>query len=198
MSGLLAAEVDAERDVAPHLAPVAARLGAVTVEIATGAGGGAGVAWAADLVVTNAHVARTPIVRVRLADEHVVEARVIAADRRADLALLRLPRAQPAVAEAGDSDAVSVGALVAALGHPFGRRRALTAGIVHAIGSVSRDGRRWIHADLRLAPGNSGGPLADPAGRIVGINTMIAGGLALAVPINDVRRFVNAARAAPA
>jgi serine protease Do len=49
-----------------------------------------------------------------------------------------------------------------------------------------------------LAPGNSGGPLADPAGRIVGINTMIAGGLALAIPINDVRRFVNAARAAPA
>jgi serine protease Do len=53
-------------------------------------------------------------------------------------------------------------------------------------------GSRWIQADLRLAPGNSGGPLAATTGRVVGINTMIAGGLALAIAINDVRRFVAA------
>jgi serine protease Do len=135
---------------------------------------------------------------VRLADEHVVEARVLASDRRADLALLRVPRAQMAVAEAGNSDAVSVGAVVVALGHPFGRRRTLTAGIVHAVGAISRGGRHFIQADLRLAPGNSGGPLADPAGRIIGVNTMIGGGLALAIAINDVRRFVDAALSAPA
>jgi serine protease Do len=74
----------------------------------------------------------------------------------------------------------------------------VTAGIVHAVGAVARDGRRWIQADLRLAPGNSGGPLADPAGRIIGVNTMITGGLALAIPIDDVRCFVTAALAAPA
>jgi len=68
----------------------------------------------------------------------------------------------------------------------------LTAGIVHALGPLSAGGRRWIHADLRVAPGNSGGPLADTSGHVVGLNTMIAGGLALAIPINDVRRFVTA------
>ena len=69
------------------------------------------------------------------------------------------------------------------------------AGVVHALGPVSPGGRRWIHADLRLAPGNSGGPLADTAGHVVGLNTMITGRLALAIPINDVRRFVSAALA---
>jgi serine protease Do len=83
-----------------------------------------------------------------------------------------------------------VGAVVAALGHPLGLRRTITAGVVHALSPPVPGGRRWIHADLRLAPGNSGGPLADSAGLVVGINTMIAGGLALAIPINDVRRFV--------
>jgi len=89
-----------------------------------------------------------------------------------------------------DSDALRVGALVVALGHPLGLRRTLTAGVVHAFAPSLPGGRRWIHADLRLAPGNSGGPLADTAGQVVGINTMIAGDLALAIPINDVRRFV--------
>ena len=88
-----------------------------------------------------------------------------------------------------------VGALVVALGHPFGLRGMLTAGIVHALGPLSAGGRRWIQADLRLAPGNSGGPLADTWGHIVGLNTMIAGGLALAIPINDVRHFVAGALA---
>jgi S1-C subfamily serine protease len=96
---------------------------------------------------------------------------------------------------APDSDALRVGAVVVALGHPLGLRRTLTAGVVHALAPASPGGRRWIHADLRLAPGNSGGPLADTAGDIVGINTMIVGGLALAIPINEVRRFVASAAA---
>jgi serine protease Do len=178
----------------PHLAWIADRLQQVTVEIHGTGGGGAGILWAPDLIVTNAHVVRDPCVRVALADDHQVEARLVIADRRADLALLRVPRLE-AAATLGDSDAVRVGALVAALGHPLGLRRTLTAGIVHAFAPAWPGGRRWIHADLRLAPGNSGGPLADSAGQIVGINTMIAGGLALAIPINDVRRFVASARA---
>jgi serine protease Do len=167
----------------------------VTVEVSTGNGGGAGVLWAPDLVVTNAHVARAPRLRVGLADDRHLEARLVAADRRADLALLRMPRTKVALASLADSDTVCVGALVVALGHPLGLRRTLTAGVVHALGPVSPGGRRWIHADLRLAPGNSGGPLADTAGHVVGINTMITGRLALAIPINDVRRFVSAALA---
>jgi serine protease Do len=176
----------------PHLAPVADRLREVTVEVGTGDGGGAGILWAPDLVVTNAHVARVPSLRVRLADDRHLAARLVAADRRADLALLRVPRTRVTLASLADSDSVRVGALVVALGHPLGVRGTLTAGIVHALGPLSPGGRRWIHADLRLAPGNSGGPLADTTGHVVGLNTMISGGLALAIPINDVRRFVSA------
>jgi serine protease Do len=181
----------------PHLARVADRLQQVTVEIESPGGGGAGILWAPDLVVTNAHVARAACVRVGLADDRQVEARLVAADRRSDLALLRLPRVGVAPAALADSDALRVGALVVALGHPLGLRRTLTAGVVHAFAPSLPGGRRWIHADLRLAPGNSGGPLADTAGQIVGINTMIAGGLALAIPINDVRRFVASTVASP-
>jgi serine protease Do len=174
----------------PHLAWIAERLRQVTVEIHTEAGGGAGILWAADLVVTNAHVARGSWARVGLADDRRLDARLVIADRRADLALLRMPRSGVAPAELADSDALRVGALVVALGHPLGLRRTLTAGVVHALAPARPGGRRWIHADVRLAPGTSGGPLADTEGRVVGINTMIAGGLALAIPINDVRRFV--------
>jgi len=178
-----------------HLALVAERLREVTVEIGAGDGRGAGILWAPDLVVTNAHVARTASLRVRLADDRQLEARLVAADRRADLALLGVPRTRVALAALADSDAVRVGALVVALGHPFGLRGMLTAGIVHALGPLSAGGRRWIQADVRLAPGNSGGPLADTSGHIVGLNTMISGGLALAIPINDVRHFVSGALA---
>jgi serine protease Do len=72
-----------------------------------------------------------------------------------------------------------------AVGNPLGFVGALTTGVVHAIT------RHWVHADVRLAPGNSGGPLADARGRVIGINTMIAGGLALAVPSNSVTRFLR-------
>lgn len=179
------------REVLPgHLVRTADRLRQIAVEIESPGGTGAGVLWAPDLVVTNAHVARAACVGVGLADDRQVEGRLVVADRRLDLALLRVPRAGVAPAILGDSETLRVGALVVALGHPLGRRRMLTAGVVHAVTPVRPGGRRWILADLRLAPGNSGGPLADAAGQVVGINTMIAGGLALAIPVDEVRRFV--------
>ncbi|HEX9819223.1 MAG TPA: trypsin-like peptidase domain-containing protein [Methylomirabilota bacterium] len=190
MSALTAPET-----LPPHLARIADGLRQVTVEVDSGTGGGAGILWAPDLVVTNAHVLGAAGLRLRLADDRHLDARVVAADPRADLALIRMPRAGVLTAAAGDSDAVRVGSVVVALGHPRGLRRTLTAGVVHAL-ATTPGGRRWIQADLRLAPGNSGGPLADPAGRIVGINTLVAGRLAFAIPINDVRRFVAAALAA--
>jgi len=184
------------RDAPPdHLAPVAERLREVTVEVGTGDGNGAGIVWAPDLVVTNAHVARATALGVRLADDRRLDAHLVAVDRRADLALLRVPRTRLALASLADSDGLCVGALVVALGHPLGRRSMLTAGIVHALGPIAPGGRRWIQAAVRLAPGNSGGPLADTSGHVVGLNTMIAGGLALAIPINDVRGFVSRALA---
>ena len=176
----------------PHLAEVAERLRHVTVELYGGDGGGAGILWAPDLVVTNAHVARVAHLRVAFHDGRHADGHLIGADPRVDLALVRVPRPGIAPALLGDSDRLRVGALVVALGHPGGLRRTLTAGVVHALAALRPGGRRWIHADVRLAPGNSGGPLADGAGEIVGVNAMIAGGLALAIPINDVRRFVAA------
>jgi serine protease Do len=183
----------ARETLPPHLTPAADRLRLVTVEIDGPDGSGSGILWAPDLIVTNAHVARAARVRVALPDDRRVEARRLAADRGVDLALLRIPRCGFAPAAAADSDALRVGDLVVAFGHPLGLRRTLTAGVVHSLAPARPGGRRFIQAALRLAPGNSGGPLADTAGRVVGINTMIAGGLALAVPINDVRRFVAAA-----
>jgi serine protease Do len=84
-----------------------------------------------------------------------------------------------------------------AYGHPLGVRGALALGVLHAVVRDAGSGAaRWICADIRLAPGNSGGPLVDAAGRIVGINTMIVGGLGLAIPTSVVQRFV--ARVRPA
>jgi serine protease Do len=92
-----------------------------------------------------------------------------------------------------DSTVPRIGSLVIAVGHPFGVRGAVTVGIIHAIGPLVRGGRPWVQADLRLAPGNSGGPIADAAGRVVGVNTMVVSELGLAVPIAEVQRFVRAA-----
>jgi serine protease Do len=100
----------------------------------------------------------------------------------------------------GDSAALRPGQLVLAIGHPFGLMNAVTTGIVHAVGSAPAAwepgprfrGQSWIQADIMLAPGNSGGPLLDMAGRVIGINTMVAGGLALAVPVTDIRALLRA------
>jgi serine protease Do len=88
---------------------------------------------------------------------------------------------------------VKPGELVIAVGNPLGFTGALTTGVVHAVGPFSGFGRRpWVQAAIRLAPGNSGGPLADAAGHIIGINTMLApGGIALAVPTAAVEEFLK-------
>jgi len=154
---------------------------------------GAGVIWTPGWIVTNAHVIRHPRVVVRLADGRRAEALVAGGDRAADLALLRVPDLALPAALSVEPQTPRVGSLVLAIGHPFGLRGALTRGIVHAVGPIMRNGRSWIQADLRLAPGNSGGPLADARGHLVGLNAMIGGGLALAIPVRDVHRFAQAA-----
>jgi len=170
---------------------VAERLRRITVEITTdGTGIGCGVLWPRGCVVTNAHVIRRERAAVRLFDGARLAARVLARDDGADLALLGILDADGPVARLAQTPA-RVGSLVVAVGHPLGG--AVTAGIVHAVGPVVPRGRTWIQADLQLAPGNSGGPLADVAGDVVGLNAMIAGGLALAVPVARVAAFVRAA-----
>lgn len=162
-------------------------------------GEGAGVIWHPDgLVVTNAHCVRHRRLSVRMVDGRSLEAVVVAHDARLDLALLEAPALRGRAPVLGDVESLRAGELLLALGHPLGVSGALALGVLHTVVRDSRSGGglRWICADVRLAPGNSGGPLADAAGRIVGINTMIAGGLGLAIPTPVVQRFV--ARVRPA
>jgi serine protease Do len=172
---------------------LADRLRRVTVEVTSaGRATGAGVVLAPGWVVTNAHVLREPRVAVRFPDDRRAAACVVARDGDADLAVLRVPEVGvPAVSAA--PGAPRVGSVVVAIGHPFGIRGALAAGIVHAFAPVTPGGRPWIQADLRLAPGNSGGPLADARGHLLGLNAMVVGGLAMAIPVAEVKRFVSAA-----
>jgi len=170
------------------LSATAEQVRRATVQV-EGAGrrGGSGVIWRADgLVVTNAHVARGTGGRIRLWDGRLVRATVAARDPQQDLALLQADSGDLPEAAIGDSDALRAGQLVLAVGSPYGHAGAVTVGVMHANG-----GGRWVQADLRLAPGNSGGPLADAEGRVIGINTMVMRGLALAIPSNLVARFVG-------
>ncbi len=176
---------------------VAERLRRSTVHVRVGAhGGGSGVILdGGGLVVTNAHVARAERAGIELWDGRRVEAAVTARDPRRDLAALRMGGSDLVPAALGDSDRLRVGELVIAVGNPLGFSGALTTGVVHALGPVRAVGREpWVQANVRLAPGNSGGPLADARGEVIGINTMIAGGLGLAVPSNAVKQFLAGRR----
>jgi serine protease Do len=154
-------------------------------------GSGSGVIWKPGVVITNAHVVRRSRVKVEVWDGRTMEAVVEKRDARRDLAMVRAETTAPP-AEVGDSNAVRPGQIVLAVGNPLGFIGALSTGVIHGRGLVHGLGRRaWVQADVRLAPGNSGGPLADAEGRVIGINTMIAGRLALAVPANEVATFLR-------
>lgn len=156
-------------------------------------GGGSGVIWTSEgCIVTNAHVARGTQVSLRLWDGREFDATVTSRDPRRDLAALRIHATNlPSVCVA-ESSQVRPGELAIAVGNPFGFVGALTTGVIHAVGPIRGLGQRlWVQADVRLAPGNSGGPLADARGQVIGINTMVVGRLALAIPSNDIRDFLS-------
>jgi serine protease Do len=156
-------------------------------------GAGAGVIWDEDgLVLTNHHVVaggrRSARVQVVLQGGRSFDAEVVRRGRGRDLALLHIkdaPGGLPA-APVGDSGALRVGELVYAIGHPWGRLGSVTAGIVSGLGEVRGPGgrARFVQSDVALAPGNSGGPLLNARGEVVGINAMIFGRQALAIPSN--------------
>src|SRR5579859_1025334 len=163
---------------------------------AGGRGNGSGVIWSSDgIIVTNAHVAQKRQLRVQLWDSRELDATVIASDLVRDIASIRVRATNLPAASIGNSSRLRPGELAIAIGNPLGFVGALTTGVIHAVGSVPGMSHRlgsapWVQAGVRLAPGNSGGPLADVRGRIIGINTMIAGSLALAVPSNAVTSFL--------
>lgn len=181
-----------------ELAAVAEVLSRSTVQVQSRRfGGGSGVIWDSEgLIITNAHVIRGSQAEVKLSDKRVLDAVCIKRDIHQDLAALRVDATDLPAATIGDSDALRVGEIALAVGNPLGFVNAVTTGIIHAMSddkllrAYAPLPRRWVQADIRLAPGNSGGALADAQGRVIGINTVIAGGLALAVPSNTVKHFL--------
>jgi serine protease Do len=184
-------------DIDANLSSLAERLLRSTVQVyAENRGGGSGVVWNdGGAIITNAHVVGSARhVWIECHDGAKFRGDVTLSDDRLDLAEVVLNSAASdsvgaVIGRAGD---LRVGDVVAALGAPLGLAGALTLGIVHRA-TADRNGipNRWLEADLRLAPGNSGGPMVDARGKVVGINSMIAGGLALAIPSEAAERFVQ-------
>lgn len=181
--------------VIPGFGEIAEQLRRSTVVVHSGGrGSGSGVIWSSDgLLVTNAHVVRSPRPAVQLWDGREFEASVESRDPWRDLAQLRIDAGSLPAASAADSSELRPGELAIAIGNPMGFVGALATGVIHGVGPLRGLGpHSWVQAEVRLAPGNSGGPLADARGRVVGINTMVAGRLALAIPSNAVRDFLSA------
>ncbi len=166
------------------------------------AGAGSAVALTPDgFLLTSAHVVAGPGRNGRAAfvDGRELSFRVVGIDRLSDLAVLRADGDQLVPATLGEAEQLRVGQLVVAIGNPNGFAGSVTAGVVSALGRSlpARAGRtvryidNVIQTDAALNPGNSGGALVDSAGRVVGINTAVAGvGLGLAVPINAATRQI--------
>jgi serine protease Do len=176
------------------------------VQVRSGERGiGAGVIWRPDgLVLTNHHVVAggRRDVTVALQDGRTFGADVVKSTRSLDLALLKLEgdHGDLPAAPVGDSDALRVGELVYAIGHPWGRVGAVSAGIIGGVGELRgprpRRGSstRYVRSDVTLAPGNSGGPLLNARGKVVAINAMIFGSMAVSIPSNAASAWVAAER----
>ncbi len=173
-------------------------------------GFGAGIIWdSSGLILTNQHVVQGNPTRigmsggrlqVELADGRQLQAQVVSRDPEIDLALLKIEAEDLAAAPIADSRSLRVGEFVMAVGHPWGQRGMVTAGLISGLGTAETRGQRGsveiIRSDVRLAPGNSGGPLVNAAGQVIGLNTMVVGGdLGVAIPIHLVAEFAR--RTAP-
>jgi len=180
------------RSAANSLADSLARA-VVQVRTRDTGSGGTGLIWGSrGVVVTNAHCVPNGETIELSSGERWREARVIAYHPPHDLALLASPSLSAPSLELRDAESLRPGELLFAHGHPLGVRDALAMGVLHDVARDRRTGApRWIVADVRLAPGNSGGPLVDAEGRLVGINSMVVNGLGVAVPAALVHQFVE-------
>jgi serine protease Do len=189
------------------------------VRVNYGEGNGAGTIWHSDgLIITNAHVVggldeirqrrdprfrrtygmyRTaePTLNVTLADGTVHPAKLLAMDAERDIAALSIEAESLPTVQLGDSRKLKAGQWVFAVGHPWGVVGAASGGIVIGTGTdlpEITNGRDWIVMNLKVRPGNSGGPLVDASGKLVGINTLLTGRqVGAAVPVHAVTQFLK-------
>ena len=193
--GLLDAYSRTVMAVATRVLPSVA---SVAVQSNRGAGSGSASVITADgFLLTSAHVvAGADTAEVGFADGTSSKVDVVGRDPLSDLAVLHARSATPQPVQFGDAAHLRVGQVVVALGNPLGLAGSVTAGIVSALGRSlpTRAGRvvdEVIQTDAALNPGNSGGVLADSSGRMVGVNTALAGiGVGMAVPINATTREI--------
>jgi serine protease Do len=182
--------------VAGTFGEVVEKLRRSTVQVRVHRNGcGSGVIWSQDgRILTNSHVVEgASAVEIVLWDGRRVPGRIVNRDRRRDLASVEVQASGLPAATPGDSSTLRVGELVIAVGNPFGFTGAASTGVVHGLNWREKSrGESWVVSQLRLAPGNSGGPLANANGEVVGINTMIAGGLAFAIPFRAAAEFLKA------
>jgi serine protease Do len=181
------------------IADLVAAVKPSVVLIGQGNGHGAGVIWRSDgIVVTNRHVLHDDRVDVILDDGRKLTGIVAARHPERDLAIVKVAADGLPAARLGNSNTIRPGELVVAVGHPPGLRSAATVGVVVAAGQATTlEGPRtgdWLQTDVVLRPGNSGGPLVDANGGVIGINTMVSGRLSLSIPSSSVERFVAGER----
>lgn len=176
-------------NISTELTDVAQKICNSSVKIRSGdTGVGSGVIWKSDgLIVTNAHVAFSKKLTVELADGREFTAVRTKIDPTKDLAALKIDATNLNPATIRDRDRLRVGEIALAVGNPLGDTNAVTTGI------ISQIQHNCIISDIQLFPGNSGGAMTDSRGAIIGINTMIAYGLAVAISINTVEKFLTSA-----
>ncbi len=160
------------------------------------AGGSATIVGEDGLLVTNAHIVNGREADVTFADGRIARATLLGYDEAADLAVFKVDDGSLPAINLGDSGALRTGELVVALGDPWGIPGAATAGVVIGVGAewpeMPPSGREWVIANLHLRPGNSGGPLINMHGELVGINTMMTGpDVGVAIPAHVIDGFLR-------
>lgn len=189
-----ASQVAAPSQEEENVILVARQVSPAVVGVATQQGSGSGVLIRRDgILLTNNHVvANNRMVDVSLADGRHLQGQVLGTDPTVDVAVVRIPITDAPVARLGDSDRLQVGQAAIAIGNPLGLERTVTVGVVSAVNRSPRgiplEGG-LIQTDAAISPGNSGGPLLDSRGQVIGLNTIVitapgATGLGFAVPIN--------------